>query len=276
MSEPPPDHPTLDVWLRNPVAACQAAVSRELELRVLPAFPDPGADYQLYARALARPLVDLALAKLKRLYPDDAKRGVRTLLRVRKDAAYAVCTETVEEAKRLYALDCRKHPDDRLAERARRLYIVVSHASYELPSWQGKAADRVGELGDYALQFAYEDWMRAFACVFSERGWGFKKLVYLPDEDRYKETTSPKWRWMMLDQAQTAGQLPWAVPSEVLDAASRKPTREAAVLLILSQTAPLARGRAPASLKRRLKHARRRLAALFPRKDAPESPPNGP
>jgi hypothetical protein len=94
MPEPPPD-PILDAWrrlveTRDPVTVCYYAVSRELETRVLPAFPEPGADYQGYARALTRPLVQQALTKLAGLYPADAKRGVTALIRARKTPAYQV------------------------------------------------------------------------------------------------------------------------------------------------------------------------------------------
>ena len=99
LSSTPPT-PILEAWrrligTRDPVAVCQYAVSCELEQRVLPALPEPGADYQLYARALTRPLVEQAVAKLQHRPPADATGGVRALIRARPDQAYQVCTEAI-------------------------------------------------------------------------------------------------------------------------------------------------------------------------------------
>jgi hypothetical protein len=263
--------PTLDAWrmlveTRDPVTVCRDAISRELETRVLPAFPEPDADYQGYARTLTRPLVDQVLTKLTALFPDKAKRGVTALIRAKKDAAYKACAEAVEEAATLYAHDHRAHPEDRLATRVSRLDAAIRRSSLE--SWQGKSADRVGELGDYALLFTYEPWLADITRVFPERTWAPPRQKETPISSAHQS----QWRRMMLEKEQADGQLPWA---EVLLAASKARTREEAVLIILSRTAPLARGRSPASLTRPLKRARRRLAELFPRQDTPESPPNG-
>jgi hypothetical protein len=257
----PPD-PALDAWrrlvaTRDPVEVYYDVISRALELRVLPAFPEPGADYQLYARGLTWGLVDQALAKLARRFPANAKRGVTALIRARKKRAFQVCVEAIEQVTADYANDHREHPDDRLATRVSRLYVAIETSSLE--SWQGKPADRVGEMGEYALLFADENWMAAVAGRFPEREWA---------------EGQPTWRKDRLTQAQAAGQLPWAVPTDVLRWASEARTREEAVLRILSRTAPLARQCSPASLKQRLKRARRWLAARVPPNDTPDSPPD--
>ena len=264
MASPP--GPILKAWRtlvarRDPVQVCHWFVSQALEQRVLPAFPEPGADYQLFARALAPPLVRQALTKLAGLYPDNAKRGVTALIRARKTPAYRVCAEAVELATTLYALDNLEHPDDRLATRVSRLYAAIEKSSLE--SWQGQPADRVGALGDVALLFAVEAWVLAIFAVFPESEWA----ETVPDQ--------PNWRWILLDQAQTAEQLPWPVPVKVLRAAGQADTPMKAARLIVSKTAPLARGCAPASLIRRLKRARRWLAERVPSTDAPDSPPAG-
>lgn len=265
MARPPdPPDPILDAWrrlvaARDPVQACHWFVSRELATRVLPAFPEPGADYALYARDLTPPLVQQALTKLAGLYPDDAPRGVTALIRARKVPAFQVCLEAIEQVAAEYAFDHLAHPEDRLAERARRLYIGLEKSS--LPSWQGKPADRVGETGDYALLFHYENWMTAISTVFPEREW----VERVPDRST--------WRWHKLQDARAAGQLPWAVPPEVLDAAGKAPTREAAALLIVSGTVPLAQSVSPVALARRLTRARRRLAGRLDTAPRPLSPP---
>ncbi len=247
---------TLTAWRTriqqcDPRTVCYWAVSVELQRRVLPAFAVGSKDCQGFARELARPLVDQALAKLTRLYPDDAPRGVTALIRARKDAAYAVCAEAVEWAATLYAADVLAHPDDGLARRAQRIFVVVNNSP--LPSWQGKSADRVSELGEYRLLFAYEDWMAAISHEFPAREWAQTSDI------------RPEWRERTLADAQATGKLPWIVPPEVLDAAAKAPTREAAALLILHRTAPLARRLSPDSLKRRLTRARRRLVARLAR-----------
>jgi hypothetical protein len=270
----PPDQPDpiLDVWrtlvaTRDPVQVCRYFVRHELETRILPAFPEPGADYNLFAHGLTPPLVDRALAKLAKAFPTNATRGIPALIRARKKRAYQVCREAIAWVETEYADDARAHPDDRLAERVRRLAVAIETLTLE--SWRGKAADRMGELAEYGLLFHEEDWMQAFAGLFPEREWTTGTDTTEAERNRLA------WRWIRLEQAQTASQLPWPVPGEVLRTASEAKTPEKAVLIILSRTASLARGQSPVSLKRRLTRARGRAAERFPRPDVPDSPSDG-
>jgi hypothetical protein len=130
--------PILEAWrrlvaTRTPVTLCRYAVSRELETRVLPAFSESEADFRLHARALTRPLVEQALAKLPHLHPDDATLGLQALIRAHPDQAYQVCAEAVAWVTARYVLDVLAHPDDRLAVRASRLYAVITTSSWA--SW---------------------------------------------------------------------------------------------------------------------------------------------
>ena len=111
-SRPPPA--ILNAWRtlieqRDPEAVCFGAICLELHTRVFPGFappPEPRAEARAHRRgwALAReltvPLVRAALVKLASRFPEDAEKGLTSLIRWHVDDAYAYCAQAVEWATR--------------------------------------------------------------------------------------------------------------------------------------------------------------------------------